>query len=418
MAAEKTEDQGAAAAPIATASTMPLFPWWTSMVVFLGAFALRLYNVGETYYWLDDSVIHAPTAYPYTRLGLLGPDSWWTQPLKHVLLYASALLFGDDPVGWRMRNVLFGAGVVLLTFLLARAILRSRFAAVAAASLMALDPLSIAFSRTTQEDIPATFFILAACLLFVRAVRSDSTRDWVSSGLLMGVALALRWYAVIPLAIMVVLAVARHREGGAPSISRVLAYLVPLPLTVYVAAFLPWAARGYSVGDWLLLNADSYRVQAAGMPGVFDVDLSRLAGPARWFTAWVGASMESYAPGGYSAVFNDPPVWLLLVPAAGYLLWRGYRSRSLPALLVGGSFVSLYVFFLTAGRPIMLYSALPVLPFGFVALGFAADRLLGRRAWYLLAAAVAWSVFLYPLASGVPVPPGAYGWLLQRFGVV
>lgn len=414
-----TETQGVAevafvAAPSDPPDSESVALWWTPLALFLSSFALRLFHVGEFTLPMDDAIIHVPSAFTYSRLGYLGPDDWWTQPFKHVLLYAAILLFGNDPVGWRMRNVLFGAGVVLLTYLVARAMFRRRFPAITAAVLIALDPLSIAFSRNTSEDTPATFFILLACLFFIRSMKTDQDRDWILTGLSGGVALALRWYAVIPGLLMLALALVRHRREGFPSLSRILAYLGPLPLSVYTATFLPWAARGYSVGEWFGLNVDALLIQTSGLKGFAHLD--QLAGPWRWFAQWMGVVVTGDRPGSYAPMFNDLPIWVMFLPAVAYLLWRGYKKRNASVLLVGGSFVLLYAFFLTVRRPILLYSSLPLLPFGAMALGFLADSVLGRRAWMFLAAAVAWCVYLFPFASGMSVPVWAYGWLLARLG--
>lgn len=404
------ESEGAGAPAAAWAP-----PWWTPLAVFLSAFALRVFHIAEVTLRLDDAVVLVPNAFTYARFGYLGPSDWWTQPFKHLLLYVTILLFGNDPIGWRMCNLLFGAGVVLMTYLVARAVFRRPFPAIAAAALIALDPLWIAFSRNIAEDTPASFFILLSCLFFIKAMKTGRDRDWILTGLSLGVAWALRWYAVIPGLLMLALALVRHRKSGLPGMTRVVAYLGPLPLAVYVAAFLPWASRGYAVGEWIILNVNAFRIQASGLPGMF-LELEPIAGPWRWFTGWVGVVVTAYRPGSFAAMFNDPPVWSLFVPATAYLLWRGYKMRSAPVLLIGGSFALLYVFFLNANRPIMLYSALPLLPFGAMALGFTADRILGKKAWLFLAIAATWSVYLFPLASGVPVSRWAYGWLLARLG--
>ena len=38
------------------------------------------------------------------------------------MTYAAIRLFGDDPYGWRLRNVVFGAGTVAVEFLLGEAL--------------------------------------------------------------------------------------------------------------------------------------------------------------------------------------------------------------------------------------------------------------------------------------------------------
>jgi hypothetical protein len=83
------------------------------------------------------------------------------------------------------------------------------------------------------------------------------------------------------------------------------------------------------------------------------------------------------------------------------------------------TFAVLHAAFALSSRPINLYSALPVIPFGFIALGFAADRLLKFRAWWFLGACALWSLYLLQLAVGrLPVPKDPSAWLLKVFGIL
>jgi dolichyl-phosphate-mannose-protein mannosyltransferase len=399
----------ASAAAEASEQTLP---WWVWLAVVVPSFLARVFHLGDVIYALDDSYINVPNAVAYVRYGFLGPDVWWTQPLKHPLLYVSAWVFGANVVGWRMRDVLFGAGIVLLTFLLSRAVSRRAFPAIAAAALLALDPLEVAFSRSTSEDIIASFLLLAVCLLFLQAMRTDSDRYWAFTGIALGAAWATKWHTLLPGLLMLGTLFAQRR-GGFARLARLAGYLGALPLAVYTAAFLPWASRGYSISDWISYHVDALVIQSSGLKGFYG--LETIAHPSRWFTAWMGMGGNSYLPSSYGLIFNDMPVWLLFAPAVAYLLWTAYQRRDMAEFLIGGCFVVLYAFFLSANRPIFLYSALPLLPFGFIALGIAVDRLLGERArWAFLAVAVAWSLYLYPIASGVPVRAAAYRWLLPR----
>jgi dolichyl-phosphate-mannose--protein O-mannosyl transferase len=396
----------------AAAEGVQRLPWWTGVALFVFAAALRLYHVGQVIYRLDfcDPPLNVIGARMYVGSGLLGPDHWWTQPFKFVLLACSQTLFGSDPVGWRLVNVLIGSGTVVMTYLLGKAVFKRPFPALFAALVIALDPLSIALSRTTGEDTAATFLILMTMYFFVSAIGSDRDRDWLLGGLFLGLAWATRWYAVIPGAVMLGVAVYKARHRGAVELARLFAYLVVVPFCVYLSLFLPWAARGHSVSEWLRLNVDAYFVQASGLNGLIDVP--ELAGPYRWFTGWVGLVKTSLNSVGQEGMFNDLPIWALFVPSVGYLMWRGWQIKSPAILALGGSFILTYAFYLSAQRPILLYSSLPLLPLGAIALGASLWRLFGRRAWALLAVVVAWSAYLYPLTSALPVTQWAYAWLV------
>lgn len=376
------------------------------MAVFAGSLGMRLVNIGGVLLWLEDDVMHVPNASFYSRWGGLAPDNWYTPPLKHLLLYAHMLVFGDDPVGWRMRGVLLGAGVVVLTFLLAWRFFSAK-AAVVASVLLALDPLSVAFSRSTFEDVPASFFVVLGVFGALEAMRSGRTRHLVLAGSAFGIAVALRWHAVFALMVVLVLALVPKSRGKAEPVGAA-SYLIGLPIAVYALTFLPWVSRGYSLGEWALMQWDAIGLQARLTLETFDFPgISSLAGPHKWLVVPMGAGFEVALERGraaYSVVTSDPWVWIWFIPAIALLVWEGVRRRETASLAVGATFAATYAFFLVSSRPILLYSLLVILPLGFVGLGYACARLPGRWGWWSFGAATAVSLLLYPAASMFPMP--------------
>lgn len=402
----------------------PMFPlhWWTPIAAFLPAYLLRIFHIGEVVNFLDDRWINVPAAFNYARYGFTGPDNWFTQPAKHFFMYWSSVVFGNDVVGWSMRQVLFGAAIALLTFLLARRVFRVPFPAILAATLVTLDPLLISFSRASSEDPLAVAFMLAAMLFWMRGDEHGRDSDWLVAGLLIGTASAIRWYALLVAALMLGLALWQARRDGGSALGRRAALLLVAPFGAYLAWYLPWLARGYSLAEWFSVQWDAFVLQGTGVFPTFDAALDPLTGAGRWLMQWMGVGTTTTLAEGTSGVFtvimNDPVVWLFTAPAVVYLLWWAYRSKRAEYLLIGGTYVVLYAFFALVDRPIYLYSAIAVVPFGFMALGWALGRLLRRRALVALALLVAWGVYLYPLTSAVRVPLWAYGWLLEILGVV
>ena len=400
-----------------------MFPlaWWTAPSVFLAALVFRLVNIGRVVYTLDDFTINVPTALNYARYGLLGPDNWFTQPAKHLFMRWAIVLFGDDPVGWSMRQVLFGAAVVLLVFLLARRLFRAPFPAIMAASLVALDPLALSFSRAASEDPLAVAFMLAALLFWLRGQEHGRQSDWLLAGALIGTASALRWYALLVAALMLLFALWVSRKQGVAGLGRRVIFLAVVPFGAYLVWYLPWIARGYSLGDWFALQFDALQLQSAGAFPTFADVFAPLAGAEGWFVRWMGIAHGAGAATGSTvavgAIMNDPVVWALFVPAVAYLLWTAIRARRVDHALIASAFLVLYGFFVTAQRDIFLYSALSVAPLGFLALGFAAGRIFKQRSPLVLAALGAWSLYLYPLTSAIAVPLGPYAWLLEKLGM-
>ena len=81
-------------------------------------------------------------------------------------------------------------------------------------------------------------------------------------------------------------------------------------------------------------------------------------------------------------------------------------------------FVATYALHAFVRRPVLIYSAVPLLPFAFAAIGLAVSWAAGRwgpkAGWTLAALLVASNLYLYPLATGRAVPPALYGHVLSR----
>lgn len=402
----------------AEVSRRPMFrlSWWEPLAIFAFGYLLRLFNLGRVVNFLDDRLANVPTAFNYVRHGIMGPDNWFTQPAKHFLMYWDILVFGNYPLGWAMRQVLFGSVVVLLTYFLARRVFRAHFTAIFAAVLVALDPLSIAFSRASSEDPLAVAFVLGAMFFWVRSIQERRSSDLLFAGILVGTAVATRWYAVFAAAPMLAIALYSYRREGTAALAKTASLLGLVPLAAYVAWFLPWLARGNSIPELWSLQVDAFLVQQSATYPAFDPALSPLTGPGGWFVRWMGVGSTGIGQA-YTVIMNNPVLWVLFVPAIAFLGWTAYRRRLPEYWLLASVFVLLYAFFVSVERPIYLYSALPLVPIGFAAVGFASGRLLRKWSLLLLALAVAWCAYLYPLTSAVPVANGAYAWLLPKVGL-
>lgn len=385
---------------------------WTPLCLFLLALVLRGWNYASVTLPIDDSEMHVPEAFNYAIHGYLGPDGWWAPPLRHLLLEPFIALLGNDPVGWRFRAVLFGAGCVVVTFLLARRAIGSYFAALAAALLVAFDPLSIAFSHATQEDVVCVFFMLVGLLFFALFDRDEHPLELLGAGAAFGVAMSFRQFALLPLlaaAAVCIILPGRTRRFWLPAV----AYLVATPAAIYIAAYLPWMTRGYTPLDLPRLLRDSYVFQSE--PGFYAI-LGRWAGPYRWLLGfirhgeWVPAARGKVT---ISLLMTNPPVWWLMAPATVWVAFTSWRRKSRPLLAIAASFALLFAAFASSPRPILIYSAVYVLPLGAICTGSVLGSLPRRVGVAALALMCAWCLYLFPLVSGIPVRFATYSWLLE-----
>lgn len=390
-------------------------PWWTLFAVALPALFLRILNIGVQSNFVDDAYIHVPSALFYLQSGWLGPDSWWSPPLKHVLMSISIGLFGNDEIGWRLRGVFFGTAIVVVAFLLARRAFRRPGPAIITAVLLTLDPFVISLGHTTHEDLPAVFFLLLGLTFFLRGLDYDREWEWFAAAMCLGAGIALRWYVLVPLAVVGVAAIWIRRRSIARVVSAAVIFSAT-PLAVYLMSYLPWLARGYSLAEWMALQLDAFRIQGPQFAGI-PMRLLSIGGAERWFTSWlVGGTASSSGTSSVemSLLLNDPVLWVLFVPSAVYLLVIGVRRSRPEWVTLAATFLGLYGFFLISPRPILLYSAMAIVPLGFVMVGFAAVHLLRQRWPVFLLVATAWSLYLIPLVVHVSNPRVAYAWLLAR----
>ena len=78
-------------------------------VLFVLAAGLRGYDLADPPFMALEEAGHVPSAGHYWRDGQFQPDTWEHPPLRHLTLCAFTAVLGDGPLGWRLRNVLFGA---------------------------------------------------------------------------------------------------------------------------------------------------------------------------------------------------------------------------------------------------------------------------------------------------------------------
>jgi len=101
-----------------------------------------------------------------------------------------ALLF----IPSRLAMVAMGVACVWLTFLIGRR-LWGTAVGLAAAALLAINPLHIAWSQVVRTDIHATVFMLACILFSIRIAEKGRLQDYLLAGAFIGLAAATKWPA-------------------------------------------------------------------------------------------------------------------------------------------------------------------------------------------------------------------------------
>ncbi len=155
--------------PVTAATPAPLragrIAFWLNrnaalpLLVFFAALALRLFDLGDRPFWLDEvftmqRVSLAPAA--------LVRDSFLNHHMPSFFLMLSALVPLGDPQFWlRLPSAAFGALSVVMVYLIAKHI-AGRGAGVLAALILGLSPTALAFSQEARSYTMEMSLILVA----------------------------------------------------------------------------------------------------------------------------------------------------------------------------------------------------------------------------------------------------------------
>jgi dolichyl-phosphate-mannose--protein O-mannosyl transferase len=417
------------------------------------AAVVRLLHLGTPDRLVFDETFYAQDACAYlgwgaARCGVAAEASWMHPPMGKWLVAAGIALVGNDPVGWRLGAALAGTAAVGLLYLLARRLTSSGPAALLAAGVLALDPLSVVSSRVAMLD----GFVAAALVAMVlfatldrdslaragpEVPRPHPVRPWrVAAGIAGGMAVATKWsaapvlLAVIGLVLLWEVSAARRagRDSGRAVVSAVpsvLVWLVITPVVVYAASYAgrldgdllapPWQA-----GAWVRELAFRQLEMAR-----FHADLAGTHPYASPAWSWLLGKravlyfFEVDPAGRYREVLAIPNValWVpgfvtaVVAGAAAVRRRAAWGPELVVAVGVGAAYLPWLV--LSAGRSfVFLYYVVPVVPFLALALGWAVAALPARAGRRLAAVvgvvAVAALLFWMPLIYAWPLDDDAW----------
>lgn len=384
---------------------------------------LRLWGVGGQPA-LSDEIGAAVSAVNYMENGSFGPTMWYHPNLRNIVLYLAGQAFGYGPYALRGASLLAGILSVPLLGLLSYALTRNRGASLLAAFLLAVEQVHITFSRQAIQETWTAFFFLAGTLLAVLFCRKGNTRLIMLSGIAFGLGISSKLHALFPLLVCLAAGLTGAlKERSAWKAMTVVSCLVFLPLLIYLLTYIPWFGRGYDLFDWLRMQQAVFEKMATHTGNPMDQVIDTQ--PWQWFLRPMGYANFVFSEGTphVTIAYSNPLVWLLVLPASVFLLWRSraaFRGASISAGAVPAPrdqglaglpwllslFAASYLPLAVSPRPIWLLSSLAVIPFAFLLVSlalclWAGTARQGRKALaaYLILVSVA-SLAIYPMARG------------------
>ena len=220
------------------------------ILIAIGAFFLRVINLGNPKGFVFDEVYYVDGARDYLRYGVevagSKPEFVVHPPIGKWCIALGIKIFGDSEFGWRIAAAVAGTLIILIAARLAHELFYSPFLTAITAALMAFDGLLLVHSRTALLDLFLTLFILTAAYFWFR-------RQYWYSGIFFGLALATKWSALYFIALFALVTLFRLLKATPVKESlrevgiRILQFAF-LPLGIYLTSWAGWlfSDRGWN----------------------------------------------------------------------------------------------------------------------------------------------------------------------------
>jgi dolichyl-phosphate-mannose-protein mannosyltransferase len=325
----------------------------TALTLFVVSFAFFLRDIGNPAGFLLDENQYVPSAKALLAHEVNpNPEA---PPLGKLLLAIGIKVFGDNPVGWRIMSVVFGAFTLAGIFLWVQLLLDDYFLSVVAAVLTLLNNFLFVFARAALMDIFLVGFLIWGLLAFTAALKLDNISAagrralLLGSGALFGLACAAKWNGVDTLGLAVaisagllwlsnrssnpeIISYAQHlREAG---IAWLAVALLFVPVLAYCITFVPLVHSmnlPFGAHELIAMNIFIWKFHRNIVGNIFLVTpwykwplhadplraLSYLIG--NWYIMWAGLLALLFCARRFGRSFAE--TLIILLYAGNYLQW-------------------------------------------------------------------------------------------------
>jgi dolichyl-phosphate-mannose--protein O-mannosyl transferase len=224
-------------------------------------------------------------------------------PLGKLLIATGIQCFGDCPLGWRFMSTVFGALTLVGMYILAVSVFGTGSISLWVAWMTLFNHLLYVQARTALLDTFMVAFLVWGLAFFSFAFHAkDPWKDrgrgpgrepttqgnrfglLALSGLFLGLSLACKWFAIVPILTCLGLAAFDHchpsKLRATASWSDLLVCLGLIPLLTYALSFLPLLIRSHQPQFWLtdfvILQWNSWKLQ------------QQVTAPHTYMSHWIG----------------------------------------------------------------------------------------------------------------------------------
>lgn len=324
-------------------------------------------------------------------------------PLAQLFIALGILLFGDEPLGWRVFSVVFGASAILAVYAFARELSGSEETAFTAAALLSIDKMFFTFSSLALLDVFFVAFMVWSFLLYFKGKAAPSA-------VLMGLSAACKLTALFSIPALMLYEVFRWRPGRrARSIERkkILVWLGVFALS-FLASLYAFDRLYAPAGERPYQNPIAHLAYMVSVHGSRnwpreprgDPPWLWLLNPGNYYLGGVSA-LAALRFEAYNPLLMGLP-FLSLPYCARLYLKEGDRLALAALLWFSVTYFPWFPLYFALARPIFSFYLLPAIPPICVANSMLFKGSSRASRAYLIATSMFFLIFQYPVKA---VPP-------------
>jgi mannosyltransferase len=169
-------------------------------LTFIGA-VLRLYQLGSNSLWLDEASTYTFASMTPTDIWMATVNGEFNPPLFHWLEHFM-LTFGNNEFILRFIPAIFGILTIPLIYFAGKEFI-DRNVGIIAAAAFTLSPFLIFYSQEARAYSMMLFFVTFAMVFYFRAIKDNTTSNWLLFGALSALAFWTHFYSFVITAALV-----------------------------------------------------------------------------------------------------------------------------------------------------------------------------------------------------------------------
>ncbi len=172
-------------------------------------------------------------------------------PLGKLIIASGIAIFGNNPLGWRVMNAIFGTLLLLVVYGFTLDLTKNWRAAFLALLLVAIEPMALVESRVGLINVYLALFSLLGLWFFWRWYQEKRTWDFTIAMVAFGAASAVKWIGLGALGAALVFwlfSFFKHEKGPRLAWYHWLIFLL-IPV-IYFLTFIPDLIRGQDIWWW------------------------------------------------------------------------------------------------------------------------------------------------------------------------